>query len=58
MNCPEQADCKDYKWEHKIRSHHVREKEKCLHWDGNYCKLLQGQSCNIEKIKKIREEQK
>ena len=54
--CEEQELCPDFKWTHKKRVHHIRLTEKCLNWDGNCCKLLDGSSCDLEKIKRIKGE--
>lgn len=54
--CPEQEVCKDYKRKDNLPpNHEVRTKYKCLHWVKEECDLLQGQSCELAKIKRISE---
>ena len=54
--CNEQEVCSDYQWEHKKRVHHIRITVPCGHWVNEACDLLRGQSCNIEKIEKLRKQ--
>ena len=53
MICPFQINCTDYKWGHKIRSHHVREVNPCVRLEDKSCPFI-GRSCNLEKMKRIR----
>ena len=51
--CPLQIECVDYKWKHRIRSHHVRQVEECVRYTDGSCPLM-GKSCDIEKVKRIK----
>jgi len=53
--CPEQESCMDYARKDNLPlNHDVRNKYKCSRWVKEECDLLQGQSCNLAKIKRIK----
>ena len=53
MICPFQINCTDYKWGHKIRSHHVREVNPCVRLEDKSCPFI-GTSCDIRKMKRLK----
>jgi len=56
--CPEQEFCQEYSAGHKRKSHHIRITVKCTKYIDGTCSLLAGQSCNLEKIRRIKDEHK
>lgn len=38
-----------------MKNQHVRLVECCLNWNGTECELSQNRSCDINKIKRIKE---
>ncbi|MDD5512039.1 MAG: hypothetical protein PHI12_14720 [Dehalococcoidales bacterium] len=52
--CPDQETCTLYERRDNLpKNHDVRTKYKCMYWQGECTK--QGDACNLDKIKRIKE---
>jgi len=55
MICEFQEVCDRFDAGHKRKVHHIRVTEKCVKFIEGGCADLQGQSCNLEKMRRLRE---
>ena len=57
INCWMSDVCPDYSAGHKRRSHHLRLTVECVRLEDKSCPFI-GKSCNLEKIRKVKEKLK